>query len=77
MTNEQRAHIKNTVDLIDTKRKELEEKYKKSPQFKNTGRYRIGDRHYLQILLERRNTLVNILNFDYTGDIKYLEVLTQ
>lgn len=77
MTNEQRAHVENTVDLIDAKRRELEEKYKKSPQFKNTGRYRIADRQHLQILLERRNTLVNVLNFDCTGDIKYLEVLTQ
>lgn len=77
MTNEQRAYIENTVDLIDAKRRELEEKYKKSAQFKNTGKYRIGDRQHLQILLERRNTLVNVLNFDYTGDIKYLEVLTQ
>lgn len=75
MTNEQRAHIENTVDLIDAKRRKLEEKYKKSAQFKNTRRYKIADRQHLQILLERRNTLVNVLNFDYAGDIKYLEEL--
>ena len=60
----------------DKKRiKELEEKYKKSYQFKSQGRYRIADQHHLDKLLERRNTLVNVLNFDYTGDIKYLEEL--
>ena len=30
MTNEQRAHIENTVDLIDAKRRKLEENQKKS-----------------------------------------------
>lgn len=77
MTKEQRAHIENTVDLIDAKRRKLEEKYKNTPQYKNSKKYRIADQHYLKILLERRNTLVNVLNFDYTGDIKYLEVLEQ
>lgn len=77
MTNEQRAYIENTVDLIDAKRRVLEEEYKKSAQFKDTGRYKIADRQHLQILLERRNTLVDVLNFDFTGDIKYLEVLKQ
>lgn len=77
MTKEQRAHIENTVDLIDAKRRELEEKYKNTPQYKNSKKYRTADQQYLKILLERRNTLVNVLNFDYTGDIKYLEVLEQ
>ena len=75
MTREQRAHIENTVDLIDTKRRELEEEYKKNYQYKRQGRYKIADQQYLNILLERRNVLVNILNYDYTGDIKYLEEL--
>lgn len=77
MTEEQRAHIENVVDLIDAKRRKLEEEYKNTPQYKNSKKYRIADRQYLQILLERRNTLVYVLNFDYTGDIKYLEVLEQ
>lgn len=75
MTKEQRVYIEKTVDFIDDKRKELKEKYKKCYQFKNTGKYRIADQQYLQILLERRNTIVNVLNFIYTGDINYLEEL--
>ena len=75
MTREQRAHIENTVDLIDSKRRELEEKYKKSYQFKSQGRYKIADQHHLDKLLERRNTLVSVLNYDSTGDVKYLEEL--
>lgn len=63
--------LENVLERI----KELEEKYKKSYQFKSQGRYRIADQHHLDKLLERRNTLVNVLNFDYTGDIKYLEEL--
>ena len=77
MTKEQRAYIESTVDLIDAKRGKLEEEYKNTPQYKNSKKYRIADQHYLKILLERRNTLVNVLNFDYTGDVKYLEVLEQ
>lgn len=77
MTKEQRAYIESTVDLIDAKRRKLEEEYKNKPQYKNSKKYKIADQHYLKILLERRNTLVNVLNFDCTGDIKYLEVLEQ
>lgn len=54
-----------------------EDEYKNTPQYKNSKKYRIADKHYLKILLERRNTLVNVLNFDYTGEVKYLEVLEQ
>ena len=74
MTREQRVHIENIVDLIDSKRRELEEEYKETPH-RHSKKYRQVDQHYLDTLRERRNTLVSVLNFDYTGDIKYLEEL--
>ena len=74
MTKGQRAHIENTIDLIDSKRRELEEEYKETPH-RHSKKYRQVDQHYLDILRERRNTLVSVLNFDYTNDIKFLEEL--
>lgn len=75
MTKGQRAHIENTIDLIDSKRRELEEEYKETPQYRHSKKYRQVNQHYLDTLRERRNTLVSVLNFDYTNDIKYLEEL--
>lgn len=35
MTKGQRAHIESTIDLIDSKRRELEEEYKNTQQYKS------------------------------------------
>lgn len=75
MTKEMYKAIENIVNKIDEKREKLKEEFKKSYQYKKERKYKIADQHYLNILLERRNTLVSVLNYDYTGDIKCLEEL--
>ena len=75
MTKEIYKDIENIVNKIDEKREKLKEEFKKSYQYKKERKYKIADQHYLNILLERRNTLVSVLNYDYTGDIKCLEEL--
>lgn len=75
MTKEMYKAIENIVNKIDEKREKLKEEFKKSYQYKKERKYKIADQHYLNILLERRNTLVSVLNYDCTGDIKCLEEL--
>jgi hypothetical protein len=75
MTKEMYKAIENIVNKIDEKREKLKEEFKKSYQYKKERKYKIADQHYLNILLERRNTLVSVLNYNYTGDIKCLEEL--
>ncbi len=65
--------IRNTVKEIDEKREKLKEEYKNTSQYKASKKYRQTDQHYLDTLLERRNTLVSVLNYDYTKDIKCLK----
>lgn len=67
--------INDIVNRLDKKREELKEKYKKTPQYRSSKKYRQVDQRYLDNLLERRNTLVSVLNYDYTKNIKELEDL--
>ena len=67
--------IRDIVVEIDKKRKKLHEEFKNTPQYRNTKHYRKADQEYLKILLERRNTLVAVLIYDYTGELKELEEL--
>jgi hypothetical protein len=60
------------VVAIDSEMKRLEEEYKKSHQYKSSKRYKKSDDEYLRILLTKRNTIVAIINYIRSGDIKAL-----
>lgn len=61
------------VIAIDVKIKEVEEDAKKSSTYKSYKQYRACDKQYLEILLTKRNTIVEIINYIRSGDIKALE----
>ncbi len=63
------------VNKIDVKRKKVESEAKKSPQYKSTGKYKKIDSVYLNELLTKRNTLVQVVNYIRTKEKKYLKVL--
>lgn len=63
------------VNKIDDKRKKVEEKAKTTSQYKRSGKYKKVDERYLNELMERRNTLVNVVNYIRTDDLKYLKIL--
>lgn len=75
MNTEMYRAIRNIVKEIDEKREKLNEEYKNTPQYKSSKKFRRVDQHYLDTLQTRRNTLVAVLNYDYTDNIKYLEKL--
>lgn len=60
------------VVAIDIKIKEEEEDAKKTSVYKQQKRYRNCDKAYLKILLTKRNTIVEIINYIRSGDIKAL-----
>lgn len=60
------------VIAIDVKRKEVEEDAKKTSTYKRQKRYRLCDERCLEILLTKRNTIVEIINYIRSGDIKTL-----
>lgn len=61
------------VIAIDVKRKEVEEDARKTSTYKSQKKYRLCDQRYLEILLTKRNTIVEIINYIRSGDIKALE----
>ncbi len=75
MSKEDKEVIEAIVEEIDKKRERLKEEYKKSSQYKQAGKYKKVHQNYLNVLLERRNTLVSVLNYDYTKDIRNLKKL--
>ena len=75
MTEKEEKAIEIIINRIDEERKSLKEEYKKSSQYKNFGKYKLSHQNHLNDLLERRNTLVSVLNYCYTQDIRNLEEL--
>ncbi|MCI8396848.1 MAG: hypothetical protein HFJ52_04150 [Clostridia bacterium] len=61
------------VKAIDLERNGLKEEYKKSSQYKSSGKYKIFDEKHLDILLVKRNALVDVINYIRTGKEESLE----
>lgn len=75
MSKEEKKIINDIVDRIDERIQNLKEEYKKSYQYKSSGKYKLQHQNHINILIERRNTLVSVLNYYYTYDIRNLEEL--
>lgn len=75
MTEKEEKAIEIIINRIDERRKILKEEYKKSPQYRSAKKYKSSHQYHLDTLLERRNTLVSVLNYCYTQDIRNLEEL--
>lgn len=56
------------VEAIDLERNRLKEEYKKSSQYKHSGKYKIQDERHLNELLTQRNVLVNVINYIRTKE---------
>lgn len=56
------------VEAIDLKINRLKEEYKKSSQYKCSGKYKIQDERYLNELITQRNVLVNVINYIRTKE---------
>lgn len=61
------------VIAIDNKIKEGEEDAKKTSTYKKEKRYRQCDKEYLKILITKRNTIIEIINYIRTKDIEELK----
>ena len=62
---------------IDEKRNYYEEEYKKTPQYKRQKQYKQRDNRHLLSMLDKRNTLVLVINYIRTGNEKYLRQIVE
>lgn len=62
---------------IDAKRAYYEEEYKKSPMYKSQKQYKQCDKRHLLEMLDKRNTLVLVINYIRTGNEKYLRQIVE
>ncbi len=77
--NEDKIELDNilieVVKQIDVKRKKAEENAKNTPQYKSSKRYKKCDLDYLNSLMDKRNTIVGVVNYIRTGDKECLETI--
>ena len=61
------------IKQIDIKREKIKENAKKTSQYRSSGKYKKCDLNYLNSLMDKRNTLVEVVNYIRSGDKEYLK----
>ena len=62
---------------IDEKREFYKEEYKKTPQYKSYKQYKQIHQRHLLSMLDKRNTLVMVINYIRTKNEKYLKKIVE
>lgn len=69
MSEEEIKIINDIVDKFDKRIEDLKEKYKKSYQYKSSGKYKLQHQNHINQLIEKRNTFASLLCI---GEISYV-----